>query len=234
MYTSTRNYRLVVIRFTVLAAVASSALALARGEGRDAYRPAWVPPLSATYARLAALPSVQRELKLTADQEAKIDAVVDKMKAVNKRKPTWRERLVQPDGKKKLDEYVKDWDAVTEEMKETLDATLEPEQMSRLKGLVLQMVGPGAMSYKEIQRDLALSDDQLARIKAINVDRPKALRQRLDRSRDSTTPKSRVSPRDYREQITNVLTEDQRALFTKMQGAKFAMPPQEMRELYSW
>jgi hypothetical protein len=222
------------IALVLLATAASAALEPVWGEAgdTDADRSAWIPRLSSTYARLATVPSVRRELKLTADQEATIDVTAERMKAVIKRRPTLRESLAQPDGKKKMDEYVKQRRAVFEEMKEALDATLEPEQMSRLRGMALQIVGPGAICDKEIQRDLALSDDQLARIEAINVDMANSLRQMRGRSSRSATPKSQVSVKDYGERLTNVLTEDQRAAFAEMQGAKFAIPSQEMREMY--
>jgi hypothetical protein len=194
--------------------------------------PAWVLPLSLTYARLATFPTVRKELKLTAEQEAKIDVATDKLKAVNSKfKSAWREAVGRPDAKKKMNEYANERNSAAENVKETLDATLSPEQMRRLRGLVLQMAGVSAVDDKEVQRELALTDDQVAKIRAVNVNFANHVRQMLSRSPQPKTSNVQPELGDYAKQLTNVLTADQQALLKKLKGATLAIPSQEWRAM---
>jgi hypothetical protein len=227
----------VLLRFAAavslaLAVVGSCATASAQDSSEDAYRPVWIPPLSSSYARLARLPTVQKELKLTDDQKVEVKAAGDKMTAANVRlKTSFRESLSQAGGREQRRAAGKEIYLPAEEMKKTLDATLSPEQMGRLKGMVLLLVGIAAINDRNIQRDLALSDDQVAKIKAINLNVATELRQ-MRHSPRAAAPKAQGGLIDYEKHLKNVLTDDQQALFKKMQGPNLAIPTQEWKTLY--
>ena len=79
---------------------------------------------------------------------------------------------------------------------------------------------------KEVQQDLKLSDDQVAKIKTANEDLVKKKHELMIGGADPMAlgPKIQQLRVDYEKQVMEVLTADQKASLEKMKGAKFAFP----------
>jgi hypothetical protein len=131
-----------------------------------------------TEAALLANPSVQKELKLSEDQIAKVKEVSQK---VNEKYASERQEIFKGGGdfaenmakmrelgKKSSDETMKD-----------LAGTLKPDQEKRLKQIVLQQEGVNAFKEAPVQTALKLNDEQKENLKTIADDLAKDLREMM-------------------------------------------------------
>jgi hypothetical protein len=109
-----------------------------------------------------------------------------------------------------------------EEMDAKVKSILSSDQFKRFQQLQLQAEGPRAFSRPEIQEKLGLSDTQKAKIQSIlqserqgpppgdgQTDMRKAMKERRER---------------LEQELTAVLTDDQKATWKSMTGAKFDFP----------
>jgi hypothetical protein len=228
--------RFVAIWFIAFAVVARCTVALAQtisGEGRNPEPRLFASPqpIVVLYVRLTALPTVDKELNLTKDQRTKFKVARDKIQAV------LAEPLGGTDGQRKTEETANKMNSLVEELKKTLESTLSPEKLERLKGIALQVAGILALGDKEIQRDLALSNDQVAKINAADADVTNKFHEMLRQLWHSTDPKIERSKMqellvDYEKQVMDVLTVNQKSLFEKMRGAE--IPGLEKIRKVSW
>ena len=126
-----------------------------------------------------------------------------------------------------MEEAGKEVQAKAEETKKTIEGVLLPKQLERLKGLAMQMAGDSAIMDKEVQQDLKLSDDQVAKIKTANEEYCEEGRRIDERRGDPKTlgPKMQQLRADYEKQLMEVLTADQRELrLIRCKGMKFGLP----------
>jgi Spy/CpxP family protein refolding chaperone len=115
--------------------------------------------------------SVQQELKMTPQQNAKVTKIVEGTR--DKYGPQLREAFMSKDREK----IVKVVGASTEETRKNIETAmpdiLKPEQVSRLKQVELQVNGIAAFRRPEVQQSLNLTDKQKEELKEIGA----ALRQ---------------------------------------------------------
>ena len=124
-----------------------------------------------------------------------------------------------------MNEAGKKIQALSEEMKRTIDGILAPGQLERLRGIALQMAGVSALDYKEVQQDLKLSDDQVAQIKAAKDHLMTKMGKLLGESTDPKTRQSKMRElHNYEKQVMGILTSDQEALLDKMKGENIQIP----------
>ncbi len=115
---------------------------------------------------------------------------------------------------------------------EAVKALLKPEQWARLSELRVQQEGVRAWSREDVQKQLGLTEDQVAKIKTLNdANAPTGGfgggRPGQDQSEEEAAKAQaeRTAKRKaYDEGMAAVLTADQTAVWTKMQGAKFEFP----------
>jgi hypothetical protein len=161
---------------------------------------------------------VQAELKMTPDQIAKIDTkqteTRQKMQELmqsagdfQSMSPEDRAKLMQK-GQELNDAAVKD--------------ILTADQLPRFHQLELQQMGPQALTRKDVAEKLKITDDQKAKIRDIQTQSMADIRQAMQ---DQDRQKMGEIRRATAEKILAVLTDDQRAQFKDMLGAKFEFSP---------
>ncbi len=179
--------------------------------------------------------SVQKELKLTDDQIQKIkdasQSIADKHKddfaALRNLQGDERREKGQELGKK-----------VADETNQALAGILKPEQTKRYKEIMLQQEGARAFNGEEVQKALSLTDDQKEKIKTINEDAAKEMRELFPQGGrrgaggggggavDPAAFKERMTKfatlrKETMEKVTSVLTDDQKKVWKDMTGEPF-------------
>ncbi len=152
---------------------------------------------------------VQQDLKMTDEQIAKVNELMQKQREAMKDLSPEEKREKMPDMAKANERQV--------------SQILKPEQRQRLKQLRLQRDGAMAIADPEVASNLQLSGEQREKIKSITDDMrkefgelrqsgapPEEMRQKMGELRKSTNDK-----------IMEVLTEEQKAKWKEMQGAPF-------------
>jgi hypothetical protein len=168
---------------------------------------------------LLRMESVQKELKMTPDQIAKVDTKQQELRQQMR-------ELRQNGGD--------DPRAAMEKMQElnhkAVAEILDETQQKRFHQLELQREGPAALAHKEVQDKLGLSEDQRSKIADIqrkagedmrSMMEGKNLREMSDDERRTMMEKMRSMQKETGEKMLAVLTDDQRSKWTDMQGAKF-------------
>ncbi len=231
-----RSMRFASIVLALLGMSVLSAAAWAQPGGGMGFGMFGGPPASVSmaYGRLLNMPSVQKELELVDDQKAKITEANEKMMA------SMRDLFsgMQPmqdmsaeERQKAMEEMGKKMQPIQDELKKAVEGILLPNQVKRLKEIALQVSGTSALSDKQIQDDLKLSADQVAKIKTINEDMGKKMRDLFTEAAgdfQSLRPKMQELRQDTEKQLTGVLTDAQKASLEKMKGQKLEIPDSEL------
>ena len=162
--------------------------------------------LTFLYNQLLNAPSVRKEVKVSDEDRNKI-----------------REATAKVDAKIRA--------MYAEEMVKAFEDSLTPEQFKRLKGIVLQQAGVQALNDKLLQKELKMSDEQLAKLKTIGEDSGKKFRELFsgDVDRETIGEKMQEIRKESEKQMMGVLTEEQAAQLEKLMGEDFKIPPAELR-----
>lgn len=190
--------------------------------------------LSGQYGRLLTMPSVQKELELVDDQKDKIRAASEKMMSsmgelrdgMSPPSPD----MSQEERQKWMEDMQKKMQPIQDEYQKAVEAALLPKQVKRLKEIALQVVGAQALNIKQVQEDLKLTSDQLDKIKTINEDMGKKIREMFE-SGDFQGMRTKMPEirQENEKQLTGVLTAEQKASLEKMKGEKLDIPDSELR-----
>jgi type 1 glutamine amidotransferase len=187
-----------------LAAVASAQPAL-RGPMRG--------PSAAMLLRQEA---VQKELKLSADQLKKVEALSEKMRE----KMQDARALEEPERGKKLRE-------LNQENDQALAAILTPGQAKRLKQIVYQQQGTAALATPEVAGAIGLSGEQrqqIAKISEETATRTRVLFQPGAPPDQAARAKVQALRKAGSDRILAVLTDAQRTAWKDLQGEPFKGP----------
>lgn len=114
---------------------------------------------------------------------------------------------------------------------ESVKAVLKPEQWARLGELRVQRDGMRSWSRAEVQKELGLSEEQIAKIKTLSEGQGQGGFGGGRPGQDQSEEEQRKAREErdakraaYEKDMAAVLTADQTAAWTKMQGAKFEFP----------
>ena len=196
--------------------------------------------LAGMYGFLLNTPTVQKELELVDDQKAKIKEAGDKAQAAMREMFSGMRDLSNEERQEKMREVGKKMQAQGEQTRKSIEEALLPHQLERLRGIALQMAGVGALNDKQLQQDLKLSEDQVAKIKSIGEESGKKMQEMFAGMRDLSPEdrqakmaevgkKAQEMRKDSEKQLLEVLTDDQKASIEKMKGEKLVIPPSEFR-----
>ena len=178
---------------------------------------------------LLSRPEVQTELKLTDDQKQKLTdaqtAMRSKMQASFGQGASTADATARAAAMKQMqDDY-----------STSVKGILSGDQLGRLKQIYLQQQGMRAVLDPDVQKSLALSSDQIAKIKALQANEQKAnadIREKvqagtLDRnaSRETTQKNNQIMT----DELGKILTADQKSKLSALGGAPFSLPPQQGR-----
>jgi hypothetical protein len=159
--------------------------------------------------------SVQQELKLTADQIAKVKE--HQQKAAGNFQAF--AGLTPEERQKKFQE-------MAQENEKFLGDVLKPEQKKRLDQIVLQQRGGDALTDPKVQQAVGITDDQKEKIKAIQDDFRKTmgeLRQSFGQGgdRQEMAKKMQEMRTANNDKLLKLLTDDQKKKFEELTGPKF-------------
>jgi hypothetical protein len=173
--------------------------------------------------------SVQKELKIEKDTADKLKEAVTKVTDAHKDEQAKIRDLPQAERGPKQQELTK---TINEETLKSVSEILKPDQIKRLKQIQLQQVGTRAFSQPDVQKALSLKDDQIEKIKTINDDSQKAMRElrptggtggKPGKPDPAVTEKIATLRKETSEKIQGVLTDDQKKTWKDMIGDAFTL-----------
>src|SRR5262249_48622552 len=125
-------------------------------------------------AMLLMNPDVQQELKLSEEQITKAKEIGQQIREKHKDDFAKLKDTPKEQAREKFQELFK---TINGETEKALKDVLKPEQQKRLKQLELQARGVDAFTDSEIQTSLKLTDEQKEKIKTLNEDARKEMRE---------------------------------------------------------
>lgn len=182
---------------------------------------------------LLANENVQKELKITDDQKSKLEALREEgggRGAFGGR--GGGANLSDEEREKAMAEFQKRM----EERNKKAEAILDADQAKRLKEISLQIRGNAALTDEPVAKELALTEDQVASVKTIQEESMKQMRELGGGGRDLSREERQARFEENRKKMAEirkatdeeylaVLTEEQKAKFAAMKGAKFDYDP---------
>jgi Spy/CpxP family protein refolding chaperone len=152
--------------------------------------------------------SVQKELKLTDEQNKKIKELTDKQRESFQ----GLRDLSQEDRRAKMQETAKAND-------KAIGAILKPEQLKRAKQIALQQQGAGALRNEAVAQALKISEEQKDKIREIQA-KSREETQGLGRDEEGRKKRQEIM-KATNEKVMGVLTAEQKAKLKEMQGPEF-------------
>jgi Spy/CpxP family protein refolding chaperone len=184
------------------------------------------------YAMLLQNEKVQKDLELVDDQKDKLKKLGQETMESWRKKAGDMSGLSNEERMKKMGEVGRE---MQEETQKKVEEILLPHQVERAKQIHLQSqleFAPGmALASPELVKDLGLTDDQQSKIKGINEEAMKAMREMWagGRPNDDEDHEKRQKARQEMEtkrkennaKLMDVLTSEQKEKLEKMKGPKF-------------
>jgi formate dehydrogenase maturation protein FdhE len=167
--------------------------------------------------------SVHQELKTTPQQQMAILRLLKELKEKYQKDIDDLKLLSQKERLPKTLELV---DRVSAETLEGLAGTLDPRQLERLRQIDLQQRGPRAFANPDVQRRLALTDEQLARFKDMGT---KALAEVVEGMQGGSTEgteamgKLAAARKKVMGEILAALSAEQKKTWADLTGKPFAL-----------
>jgi hypothetical protein len=184
-------------------------------------------------AGLLMMEEVQKELGVTEEQKTELTKVMETLRPAGGPGGFNREeldKLTEEERAKRREEITKQMEELSKKADESIKAALKPEQWTRLSELRLQRDGVRALSRAEVQTQLGLTDEQKAKVKSLNdaqgqgTNGGRNFREMSDEERAKAMEEMTARREAYEKGLTEVLTPEQHATWTKLQGAKFEFP----------
>ncbi len=114
------------------------------------------------------------------------------------------------------------------EMQGKVDKILEKSQVTRLKELAIQRLGPLAFENEEVVAVLKLTDEQKKQLTSIKEEGEKQGQEIRSTAADQSERQTKMAAmlKELGDKAMAVLTPEQKAAFDKLKGKKFDFPPQ--------
>jgi Spy/CpxP family protein refolding chaperone len=185
--------------------------------------PAW--PQSIGLSRALMLnKGVQQELKLTDEQAQRITVISKDMQRRQREEMTKLSGLPPgPDRRQKIQDLIR---TVNDDFRKNIDDVLTPEQVKRLDQILLQRAGVNTFTTPRIVKALKLTDDQKVKIREIEEELGKSLRETVpdDQKRLGDASEMVAELRKLaNEKALDVLTDAQRKAWLELTGKPFVV-----------
>ena len=199
------------VALAVVLLAAPGAQAQQKGRGKGGFGRGGGMGFGLTPVALLSQKSVQEELKLSEDQLGKVKELAAKQRGGGK----GFKDLSKEERQQRIEERAKASD-------KAIAAILKPEQVTRLKQISLQVRGARAFSDPQVASALKLTDDQKEKIKTIQEDARKDMRELFQGGGgEGAREKIAAARKATNEKAMNVLTPDQKATWKELTGAPF-------------
>jgi Spy/CpxP family protein refolding chaperone len=207
---SMRSYGKIVVALGLVLVLAGTSQAQRQGRGRGQG--------GVGGGELVNNESVQKELKLSADQITKVKDAIKEVQAKHKDDLAKLRDLQGDENRAQRAEIMK---GVRADLKKAIAEVLTPEQQKRLHEIELQQAGARAFEQEDVQKELKLTDDQKEKIKTINADAAKARQELSQGGQRPDREKIQSLRKETNTKIMEVLTDQQKETWKKMTGAPF-------------
>ncbi len=219
-----------MIRFTILA---TSALALilliATPASAQFGRGFRIPPVVSDLMMMSSQP-VQKELKLSEEQTAKINAIATQMRGDAMEIISGLQDLTPEEREEELPNVMEMVTESAKELQTQVDEILDDEQTARMNELSLQRRGVDALDDEKVIEALKVTDDQKKQLAAIRdeagAEQEEIIKNGLGGDRNELRQKIQALQKETGDKALAVLTTEQRDAFKKLKGAKFDFPRQ--------
>ncbi|MBI2827634.1 MAG: hypothetical protein HYX69_23405 [Planctomycetia bacterium] len=177
---------------------------------------------------LLGMETVQKELKLSADQTATVQKMAGEMRSQMQETFSGLQDLSAEERREKMTEMRAEMAKMSKAAYAKADALLNPEQRERLNQLSLQQRGTAGLSDPETATALKLSDEQKQKLKALaeaaQEQRRAAFQAAGGGGGGGGRERFAAMQKEQDEKAMQVLSAEQRDQFEKMKGKKFEFP----------
>ncbi|MBI5757024.1 MAG: hypothetical protein HZA46_00740 [Planctomycetales bacterium] len=182
---------------------------------------------------LVAVEEVQKELRLSPEQKAKVNELYEKLKAgVSLPSQKDLQRLSVEERGRRIAESMQQRTELAQQLREQVYSVLDEAQGRRLKELILQRRGPSVLLDERVCSQLEVTPEQKEKMRvALTNDRGRVLTTFNSPAGDmpTLTPQERAKRVDDTRKVTEAkmleaLTAQQREMFEKLRGVKFDFP----------
>lgn len=171
---------------------------------------------------------VQKELAVTSEQVAKIEALAKKnqedMRAAREAMQNGGgDRTAMQEMQKKAQEATK----------KEIEKILTADQNKRFKEIQIQMMGGRALMNADVQKELGVTADQKAKIEAVQASQRDKMQDMMQQMRDGNLDRTQMQEamqkmnQSIADEMIKVLTADQKTKFEAMKGKPFKADPNE-------
>jgi hypothetical protein len=171
--------------------------------------------------------AVQKELKLTTEQQATLRAFLSESNRKQEAEAERLERLLHTNPREYHQEMMKNLKGKAQEtaaIEQKIREILQPPQLERLNQIRLQIAGPSALTEPDVQTALELTPSQTSQIRSISQTSSSQIQAALSSINPSDPSASHKRAHEIRkaaaEQLMNVLTADQKLKLEKIKGDK--------------
>jgi Spy/CpxP family protein refolding chaperone len=176
---------------------------------------------------------IQKELKLTDDQNTQIDDLAIQLQSDALELFSSLQDLSEEERKAELPNLMKKFSDKGKELQAKVDKFLDAKQNARMKELSLQQRDAEALGDEDVIAALKLTEDQKKKLSAIRDEAARQLEEALKPllgggggggDLGDIRTKMEAMRKELSEKALAVLTTEQRAQFEKMKGEKFDFP----------
>jgi Spy/CpxP family protein refolding chaperone len=167
---------------------------------------------------------VQKNIELDADQKEKLQKLATETREAMRAKMGDMSNLSQEERRTKMTDMRKDMEEETAKTEKKVEGILLPKQLERIKQIQLQVQGVAALANPDVAKALELTADQQAKVKSINEESMKAMRDMFaGGGRPSAEDRDKMTKarKETETKLMDVLTADQKEKLEKMKGEKF-------------
>jgi hypothetical protein len=199
-----------------------ASMAVAQGQGRGGFGGGQV-----GIAQLIGNKGVQEEIKITDEQKEKLTEATKGLREKMREKFSELKDLPKEESGKKMFEMMAEMNvAVAKE----IEPILKPEQMKRLKQIERQVMGIAAFSNKEVVKELAISDEQISKIKEVVETMTKERNEMIQEAfknkggnREEMREKMTALTKEATSKVEGILTDGQKTKVKELMGEKFEL-----------
>jgi len=168
---------------------------------------------------------VQKELELVEDQVSKINKLREESQAEGRKLFEGIRDLPEDQRRAKFEEMNTKREESQKALRAKINEVLLPDQRDRLKELVIQAQGTGALNNEETAAALKITDEQKKKIETIREEAGPKMREAMGTpGQGGLSEEARAKLAEIRkessEKVLAVLTTEQKAQFEKMKGEK--------------
>ena len=171
-------------------------------------------------ARLATLPEVVTELKLTDEQKTKISAIADQLQS------DIRSSFGGGGGPPDMDKM----EQMNQEATTKVDALLDAGQQKRLGEIAVQVNGASSLNDAAIRKQLNFTDEQTKKYEEARDANRAAMSELMGMSREERQGKMADMRKEADDRLLGVLTDQQKTEFEAMKGTPLTIDLSALRQ----